>query len=94
MSLLDLVAPELSWERDALCREYVDRADAWFPTAGEDGNAAKAVCRRCLVRSECLDYALSQPGLGGIWGGTNERDRKRLRTAESLPPLLIRNHDH
>jgi len=31
------------------------------------------------VQRECLDYALAHPTLVGCWGGTTERERRRLR---------------
>lgn len=36
---------------------------------------AKAVCARCPVDAECLDYALSTGQKGGIWGGMNGHQR-------------------
>jgi len=36
------------------------------------------------VRDECLTWALDQgPTLHGIWGGTSERKRQRLRAGEA-----------
>jgi WhiB family redox-sensing transcriptional regulator len=40
---------------------------------------AKAVCGRCQIRQACLDYALSSASVQGIWGGTTEAERRRLR---------------
>lgn len=45
--------------------------------------AAKAKCNQCLVREDCLEFALSRNERFGIWGGhtTEERDKiaaKRL----------------
>jgi hypothetical protein len=31
------------------------------------------------VRAECLAYALGDETLGGIWGGTTQQQRNRLR---------------
>jgi WhiB family transcriptional regulator, redox-sensing transcriptional regulator len=70
---------ELDWHADALCREYPNVN--WFPERGCDSSEAKAVCRRCLVQRECLEYALSQPPFPGVWGGTDEAERKELRRA-------------
>ncbi|MCS5676625.1 MAG: WhiB family transcriptional regulator, partial [Acidimicrobiales bacterium] len=39
---------------------------------------ALSVCERCEVRPECLDHALSRREPTGIWGGTTERDRRRI----------------
>ncbi len=47
-----------AWQSDALCTEYPDVN--FYPSRGEDVTAAKAVCARCLVRSECEAYALDR----------------------------------
>jgi WhiB family redox-sensing transcriptional regulator len=47
---------------------------------------AKAVCARCPVRPECLEFALSVNDPHGIWGGLNEMERRALireRTAQA-----------
>lgn len=38
---------------------------------------AKAICRGCPVRESCLEFALLT-GQPGIWGGTDEVERRRL----------------
>lgn len=40
---------------------------------------AKAVCRTCPVKPECLEWALANNVDHGVWGETTERDRKRIR---------------
>lgn len=37
-----------------------------------------SICRSCPHTSDCLDHALNNHELG-IWGGSTERQRKRLR---------------
>ncbi|MCA1846076.1 MAG: WhiB family transcriptional regulator [Actinobacteria bacterium] len=66
-----------AWRADALCREYPKVA--WFAKSDRTSKAAKAVCARCLVRDECLSYALTDPSLDGIWGGLTTRERTQLR---------------
>lgn len=39
---------------------------------------AKAFCRRCRVREDCLEYALEQRDPHGVWGGLNEMERRAL----------------
>lgn len=39
---------------------------------------AKAVCVRCPVKQECLEYALEAREAYGIWGGMTELERKAL----------------
>jgi WhiB family redox-sensing transcriptional regulator len=38
-------------------------------------DAAKAVCRDCPVRAECLSYARGTGQVDGIWGGTTVEER-------------------
>jgi WhiB family redox-sensing transcriptional regulator len=65
------------WMRHAACRG-ID-PELFFPHRGEDTRSPKAVCRRCPVRRACLDYALDTGERFGVWGGTSETDRRRLR---------------
>jgi WhiB family redox-sensing transcriptional regulator len=39
----------------------------------------KAICAGCLVRRECLDYAMSDASLVGVWGGTSDNQRAAAR---------------
>jgi WhiB family redox-sensing transcriptional regulator len=41
---------------------------------------AKAVCAACPVKEQCLEYALTNREYG-VWGGTTEAERRRIRTA-------------
>lgn len=71
---------ESDWRDDALCAE-VD-GDAFFPEKGGSTQTPKAVCARCPVRAECLDYALENREPHGVWGGLGENERRALvRTA-------------
>lgn len=42
-----------------------------------EAKRAVAVCDRCPVRKQCLEYALVNHEEYGVWGGTTGRDRKR-----------------
>lgn len=47
-----------------------------------DIDAAKRVCARCPVISECLSFALNSGQASGVWGGTCEQERTdMLRTS-------------
>ncbi|MGH9069896.1 MAG: WhiB family transcriptional regulator [Acidimicrobiales bacterium] len=39
---------------------------------------AKAICERCPVRRDCLDYAIQIREPHGIWGGLSEGERRAL----------------
>ena len=58
--------------------------DLFFPERGASTREAKEVCRGCVVREECLEYALTNGEKFGIWGGMSERERRRIRRARAL----------
>lgn len=39
---------------------------------------AKALCLGCVVKTECLDYALVHKEMFGVWGGLTLRERRPL----------------
>lgn len=43
---------------------------------------AKAICARCSVRRQCLEFARANEPLYGIWGGTTPEERERVRRRE------------
>lgn len=45
-------------------------------------NRAKEICRGCPIQGSCLQHAMRR-GEHGIWGGTTEGERRRLRTARA-----------
>ena len=73
---------EKNWQDEANCLG-VD-PDLFFPERGASTREAKEVCRGCVVRLECLEYALSNGEKFGIWGGLSERERRRIRRQRSL----------
>jgi len=70
------------WRDRASCRS-VD-PDLFFPV-GTTGGAlvqienAKAVCRACDALDACLEFALQTNQESGVWGGTSEEERRKLR---------------
>jgi WhiB family redox-sensing transcriptional regulator len=42
-------------------------------------DAAKQVCTECPVMDQCLEFALATNQEAGVWGGTTEDERRRLR---------------
>jgi WhiB family redox-sensing transcriptional regulator len=48
---------------------------------------AKAICARCPVRDECLEYALSIREIHGVWGGMNEIERRTLLRERERPAV-------
>lgn len=55
-----------------------DRA-LWFAhtkTQPRQTATARAICRGCPVRVQCLDYALSRRIWNGMWGGLTAEERR------------------
>lgn len=65
-----------SWMEDALCAQT--DPDIFYPEKGGSTAPATSVCNNCMVRDECLEYAVSNDIRHGIWGGTSDNDRKRM----------------
>ncbi len=78
----DEVADAESWQMFANCLG-VD-PDLFFPERGASTKEAKGVCRGCVVREDCLEYALENGEKFGIWGGLSERERRRIRRQRAL----------
>lgn len=74
----------MSWDERAACSAA--DPNLFFPGQGEHAAAAKAICAGCPVQAPCLDFALRHPE-AGIWGGTDERERRRLRRRYGIVPL-------
>jgi WhiB family redox-sensing transcriptional regulator len=69
--------PDEGWAKKAACKGY--DPDIFYPEKGCGSAAAKEICRSCVVRDECLEYAVETNQLFGIWGGLNERQRRNIR---------------
>lgn len=80
-NLLDLVSSDYAWHGRANCMG-VD-PELFFPQRGGSTREAKEVCRGCVVREECLEYAISYGERFGIWGGMSERERRLLRKSRA-----------
>ena len=71
--------PWTEWRELAACQGL--DSSLFFAERGDHATvmAAKRVCAGCVVRAECLAYALATNQRFGIWGGLSERQRRRLR---------------
>ena len=71
------VAPvDTVWMVEARCRDLAPAV--FFPSDGPGVERARRICLDCPVRSRCLDYALGHHIQHGVWGGTSERQRRRM----------------
>jgi len=72
------------WRERAACRDT--DPELFFPigTTGlaiEQIKEAKAVCNCCESIEECLEFALATNQESGVWGGTSEEERRKVRKA-------------
>jgi WhiB family redox-sensing transcriptional regulator len=77
-------------------REEANCADtdpeAFFTEAGSSTYPnvllLKRICGSCIVKNECLDYALKHEVLG-YWGNTTEFQRRKLRQKLNIIPRKL-----
>ena len=70
------------WHEQANCAG-VD-PELFFPETGRKTKAsrqAKKICFRCDVRNECLQWALDNNEVHGVYGGTTPEQRKQIHRA-------------
>lgn len=66
-----------AWSDLGACRGM--DSDVFFPGRGDSTQLGKRVCAECEVRAACLEAALANGEVYGIWGGTSEADRRQIR---------------
>ena len=60
--------------------DIAEQAAKMGPSRGRtDYEAVRALCAACPVRQECLEVALADSDLLGLWGGTTDAERRELR---------------
>ena len=74
------------WLQSAAC--VGEDPELFFPVgntgpAGLQAREAKAVCMRCGVREECLEWSLELGADHGVWGGLSEDERRALQKRRS-----------
>jgi len=74
---------EGDWRNKAECLKT--DPELFFPTGEKSKHdidqieAAKKFCVRCLVKEQCLQYALETSQNFGVWGGLSEDERTSLK---------------
>ena len=80
--LLALLSLRPKWMESAACRGVGVAAFFAEPGQHEAKERAKAMCRGCGVREDCLSYSLEfSTNFFGIWGGATPEERRRIRKA-------------
>ena len=71
-----LTNQRFDWMDEAKCKGMTHM---FFPEQGDENNyveRAKAICATCSVKDDCLQFALDNCFVYGIWGGMSARQRK------------------
>ncbi len=71
-----LLTEDRTWAGYAACRGA--DPDLFFPAPDDPAIEAKKICAGCAVRQDCLDWCFLTNAAYGVWGGTTERERRRL----------------
>jgi WhiB family transcriptional regulator, redox-sensing transcriptional regulator len=69
------------WHQQAACRGAGVDAFVLSPAKGTWSEYNRELCEDCPVRQECLETALANRELQGLWGGTTFDERQRMRRA-------------
>jgi WhiB family redox-sensing transcriptional regulator len=67
---------DTTWMAEGKCAELPP--ETFFPSDGVGVNVARAICSDCPQQAPCLEYALTNRIDHGVWGGTSERERRRI----------------
>ena len=81
-----------NWQIRAACKD--EYPELFFPVGKSadsrwQAEQAKTICKTCVVRDDCLKWALEQKEDFGVWGGLTEDERRTIgrraiRTRNSL----------
>ncbi|HZJ26809.1 MAG TPA: WhiB family transcriptional regulator [Acidimicrobiia bacterium] len=86
-----------AWRAEARCRDGAAAlTELFFSEQLDDIGRAKAFCRGCAVREECLDAAIGRQEPWGVWGGellangkVLAQKRTRGRPPKVRPPEIV-----
>jgi len=65
------------WHKQAACRGHGPDDFVRGPKFTYDD--VRALCETCPVREQCLEFALADGTLTGLWGGTTDAERREIR---------------
>lgn len=77
-----------AWAKDGACQENkkVDFVPPGRTPAAEIRQAVR-ICMACPVNHHCFEEAMDNPSkLAGLWGGTDQQDRKNIRQVRPQKP--------
>lgn len=82
---------QVAWD-EANCRNadteifYMTRDE--LQQAGLNQRSVRAMCGRCVIRKDCLSYAMVNEKYG-MWGGLTQEERTFVRHGQLTHPMMI-----
>ncbi|GAC1354506.1 MAG: WhiB family transcriptional regulator [Acidimicrobiales bacterium] len=73
---------DTDWMNHGNCNEIPPAT--FFPSDGVGVDSARKICEDCPMKTPCLEYALVNRIDHGVWGGTSERERRRILRSRRL----------
>ena len=80
---------DTDWMAKGKCRELPP--ETFFPSDGVGVDIARKICVDCIAKEPCLEYALGNHIDHGVWGGTSERERRRIARARRKVALEVKH---
>lgn len=82
----------MDWRMSSACRDA--DPDIFFPNGKDEPlprqiARAKSMCNGCDVVAQCLQWALADPLMDGIWGGTTQGERRAIRRHRATRRLPV-----
>jgi WhiB family redox-sensing transcriptional regulator len=71
-----------AWQRYGACRG--ENIEAFIPGKGGNFAVARQLCAGCTVRQECLDFAMADEDVVGMWGATTAPERRAMRASRGV----------
>lgn len=88
MKFVNVLEFDESWMEKGNC--ISENPDIFFPQDKETEKMAKNICAQCVVREECLNFAIKNNEKFAIWGGKNRNERVWIGLGRSLKQLVGR----
>jgi hypothetical protein len=88
-STFSLDIPKKDWFKMAACK---GKTELMFPKQHKDITyiaQARAICKSCVVRNHCLEYALEFPAadMHGVWAGMTSRQLAAEQRRKKIKPI-------
>ena len=82
LTTIDELFSRPEWQQYGACRG--EDIETFVPSLGGNFARARQLCRGCSVRQECLNFAMDDEEVIGMWGGTTATERRQMRAGRGV----------